>query len=259
MLRLLNYLKNILSIDDPTMCVDCGSGINIVKTASINAYKCECLTGTVQVNTNCLYTSCSSLCVGKCGHQYLGDLCESCKIEPNIKTTTASYGLVSCSCAPGTSEVDGHCIYISPSCSPVCNGRCYTLNSPTDCCDCLPRARNMIKVANGPLAFNCYCPADSSLEFSNCVFSKNCGKYCNGKCFTQNDNTKCTECNSDVTTIGVFSPPDIFSCSEAPLVVDFELVGTIINRCSGYRIKSIAYPSEVGVTFKWEVQYSQER
>ena len=242
-------------LDSQTLCVDCGSGVNIVKTASINAYKCDCLARTIQTGTNCLYTSCSALCVGKCGHEYLGDLCESCKIEPNIVMNPGSFGLYSCSCAPGTTEVAGHCIYISSDCSPFCDGRCYSLKDPTQCYECYLRARNIIKKPNGALAYNCYCPPNSILEFGHCVFFSSCGKYCNGKCFVQNDNTKCTECNSDITTIGSFIPPDLFSCSEAPLVIDFDLEGKIPNRCLNYSFKSISYPTVQDVTFLWKIQY----
>ena len=224
-----------------TSCIDCISGDNIFKTSQGNSiYSCGCLPGTSFDGSRCLYSSgCYGLCNGKCGAQGDSSKCESCINNPLV-VSKANGAYYSCNCQDGYSLYLNSCVYISPSCSPLCNGVCGKLNDPTLCLDCAAMP-NIFKQPSTGIFSSCSCSTGSKLSEKNqCILTSNCDPRCKNGCLNPMDNLNCVDCISNGNNIlKTANGNNMFKCDCAigftyaynSCVIQSNLCGSL---CNGY-------------------------
>ena len=228
-----------------TKCLGCKSGARYISTQTGNIFKCECNTGYDLLSGGyCGYkTSCHLACNSECIEQNRNDKCISC--ISGITPTQNGDGTNTCICNSGYTWNKNKCEQILNQCNSLCAGGCTQTNDPNFCVACknLP---GIASVSNDDLK---KCSCDTGFTYSNglCMLIDKtlCGEYCDN-CIEAQNNAKCASCKVRQDIIqGTPDSNGILECKYNPFVIDFDIVGTIINRCNGMTVKAIVLPQVI--------------
>ena len=225
-----------------TKCVGCKTGTKYLNTQIGNLFKCECSSGyDLLTGGYCGYkASCHLACNGECTEQNRNDKCISC--ISGITPTQNGDGTNTCICNLGYVWNKNKCEQILTQCNPLCSGGCTQTNDPNFCVAC--KALSGIASASNDDLKKCSCNTGSTYSNGLCILidKTQCGEYCDN-CIEAKNNAKCTSCkiNKDI----IPSTPDsngIIECIYNPYAIDFDLIGSIIDRCSGITAKTSISP-----------------
>lgn len=170
-------------------------------------YTCSCNSQSFLYYTACFYSPefCGPFCADGCLSLTNPETkCMSCDSSTMITTPNAD-GTVTCSCPPGTSNVNGYCAYPPAQCGNFCSEGCTSLSqSYTRCIDCASHTMLGLEASDG--LYTCICPNGTNYvnngptyTTGRCIYPPAmCGAYCKGGCLDAlNPQSTCIDCAFD--------------------------------------------------------------